>query len=157
MDISDIRVSVVGDTDLSFDSIEVNSNGCNSYHIHAWGSYTGEPILGEYVVEIRDSSDQTTSYTVGTLEDYPRSAPNLTHPTHCDLLTNQTPTFTWDAYGFTYDGTPLSVQDYSLGLEINSGDWYGLNLPGGKRAKDMEIMSGGIMMLSKMSYYPRCL
>ncbi len=136
MDVSDITVTADG-TPLSLDgdSFNIDSNGCNSYHINVWAPYTGDPILGEYIVEIRDSVDQITSYTIGTLVDYPQKAPDLTYPTHCELITNQTPTFTWDAYSFTYDGTPLIVQDYSLDLSIYNGDVYNLWVSAGQTSE----------------------
>ncbi len=130
MDISDITILADGTVlNLESGSLNVDLQGCDNYHINVWGSYSGIPVLGEYVVEVRDSSDQTTSYIIGTLIDYPQTAPNLIHPTHCELITNQTPRFMWDMYSFTYGGNSLSAQNYSLNLNIYNGDGYGLWIP----------------------------
>ncbi len=130
---SDITLTVGVDV-LNIDGVETEINGGDA-GIHVWGSYTGNPNLGEYIVSIIDDDFETDSHSLGTLLGYPQTAPNLTYPTHCELIATQTPTFTWDAYGFSYDGNPLSVQNYSLDLGIYNGDGYNLWIPGGQTSE----------------------
>ncbi len=98
----------------------------NFYIIKAGGIFENNPILGEYVVDVRDSSDTTASHIIGTLLDYPQDAPILIYPAHTQVITERTPTFVWNIFNFTYNGNPVGVSNYCLDLEIPSGELFSL-------------------------------